>query len=137
MLRSTLRNPMRRSNFVLAPILASAAATLLTGCHQDPQRCVDENNRVVDPSFCQNLQPGQAHTGAVYENNGGYYNHGIFYPHIFRYYYGGAGGAIGSFISGGSFAPTPGHSYSVGGTTRGGFGHLFSGGEGHGFGGGE
>lgn len=43
---------MRRSPQVAAPLLASAAAALLTGCHHGPemQRCVDAQNRVVDPS---------------------------------------------------------------------------------------
>ncbi|MES2391465.1 MAG: hypothetical protein V4555_07480 [Acidobacteriota bacterium] len=126
---------MRRSSIVLAPLLASAAAALLTGCHTDTQTCVDENNRAVDPKFCQNLQPGQTHAGTVYDSgSGGYYSNGIFYPHIFRYYYGGHYGGLGSFMSGGSYAPSAGHSYSIGGTTRGGFGSSFSG-EGHGSGG--
>jgi hypothetical protein len=125
---------MRRSSAVLAPILASAAAALLAGCHHDPQVCVDENNRAVDPRFCQNLQPGDTHKGTVYDQNGGYWSNGIFFPHIFRYYYGGHFGGLGSLMYGGAYAPTPGHSYSIGGTSRGGFGSSFSGeGEGHGF----
>ena len=128
---------MRRSNLVFAPILASAATALLTGCHtNDPQQCVDEQNHVVNPSFCQNLQPGQTVAGTPV-NSGGYYgSNGIFYPHLFRYYYGGSSSGIGSMVYGGSYAPTPGHRYSIGGTSRGGFGSSF-GGEGHGSSGGE
>ncbi|SEG24551.1 hypothetical protein SAMN05421819_2363 [Bryocella elongata] len=129
----------RRSQQVMAPILAASAAALLTGCHTtDPQRCVDEQGRIVDAKFCQGLQPGQTAVGDL-NNNGGHYDNGIFYPHIYRYYYGGSGGGFGSFVSGGGYMPTPGHSYSVGsGTSRGGFGSSFSGGEGgHGGGGGE
>jgi hypothetical protein len=131
-----MRRSSRRSQHVIAPILAASAAALLAGCHQaDPQRCVDEQGRVVDPSFCKNLQPGQTAAGNM-SNNGGHYDNGIFYPHIYRYYYGGSGGGAGSFVSGGGYTPIPGHSYS---TSRGGFGSLISGGgegEGGGHGGG-
>ncbi len=132
-----------RSRQVLAPILAATAAALSTGCNRtEPQRCVDEQGRIVDPSFCANAQNGQAVAGNP-QNHGGYYNNNIFYPHLYRYYYGGSGGGIGSFVSGGSYAPAVGHSYSTG-TSRGGFGSSFGGGEGghgssggHGGGGGE
>lgn len=127
---------MRRSAQVLAPLLATTALTLLTACRRaEEQRCVDEQNRVVDPTFCKNLPAGQTAVGTPANNGGHYGGGGIFYPHIYRNYYGGSG-FLGGFVSGGSYAPTPGHSYSVGGTTRGGFGSLFSG-EGHGFGGGH
>jgi hypothetical protein len=119
---------MRRSSAVIAPLLASAAVVLLASCKSsEPQRCVDENNRVVDPSFCENLPAnGQPIAGSL-NNNGGYYNNGIFFPHYYRYYYGGGGGGFGSILSGGSYTPLSGHGYSVGGTTRGGFGLSFSG----------
>lgn len=102
---------MRRSKQVVAPILASAAAVLLTGCKPDMQRCVDENNHVVDASQCN------AHTTVV---PGG---------HVYRWYYGGGGSyAAGSVATGGSYAPEEGHSYSTtNGTARGGFGSSFSG----------
>lgn len=130
-----MRRFSRRSSHVLAPLLAASAAALLSGCrHTDPQRCVDEQGRVVDPSFCKNLQPGQTAAGTI-NNNGGHYDNGIFYPHLYRYYYGGSGGGFGSFVSGGSYTPIPGHSYSTG-TSRGGFGSSFGGdGGGHGGGG--
>ena len=50
---------MKRSTHVAAPLLASAALSMLAGCRQ-PQmkRCVDEHNVVVDNSFCDN-QPNQ------------------------------------------------------------------------------
>jgi hypothetical protein len=129
---------MRRSSAVIAPLLASAAVALLASCNSsEPQRCVDENNRVVDPSFCKNLPAnGQPVAGGL-GNNGGYYNNGIFIPHFYRYYYGGIGGGFGSVLSGGSYAPLSGHSYSVSGTTRNGFGSSFGGGEGGEGGGGE
>jgi hypothetical protein len=115
---------MRRSSQVIAPLLASTAALILTGCGPEMQRCVDQQNHVVDPSFCKNLptqQPAQ-------QQNGPYF------PMPYHYYYGGGGGyGLGSSVYGGSNAPEAGHSYSLnGGTSRGGFGSSFSGGGGEG-----
>lgn len=135
---------MRRSAHVFAPLLASTALAL-AGCHHsDPQRCVDETGHVVDPKFCANLSPGSDHPLAGSQTNGGGYygNGGVFIPHVYRYYYGGLGGAIGSSVSGGGYAPIVGHSYSSSagrgvsssGTSRGGFGSSFSGGHGGGSG---
>lgn len=107
---------MRRSSSVVAPILASTALGLLTGCHgPEMQRCVDSNNRVVDPGLCQSSSSGSGSHGG-----GGFYH----------YYYGGSGSyARGSTAVGGTTEPTAGHSYSVtNGTARGGFGSSFSGG---------
>ena len=117
---------MRRSAHVIAPLLASAAAALLSGCGPEMQRCVDQYNHVVDPKFCS-LPPNQVNNGM---------------PMGYHYYYGGSGSYVyGSTASGGSFAPASGHSYSMtSGTSRGGFGSSFSGGGeggGHGGGGGE
>jgi hypothetical protein len=126
---------MKRSTQVAAPLLASAAMAMLSGCHpQDMQRCVDENNKVVDQSFCQ--QTGQQHMQQRPDGHGGF----IFVPLLYHYYYGGYGGFTpGSVVGGGAFTPTPGRSYST--TSRGGFGSSFShssGGEGgHGGGAGE
>ncbi len=127
---------MRRSSQVIAPLLASVAASLLAGCHSGPemQRCVDQQNHVVDPKFCAALPQN-----ANQQQGPGYV------PMImpYRYYYGGYGGyGIGSLVGGGGYTPAAGHSYSFsGGTSRGGFGSSFSsgGGEGggHGGGGGE
>jgi hypothetical protein len=138
---------MRRSAYVFAPLLASAAVALSSGCHQqaDPQRCVDEHNQVVDQKFCANLPPGAISSGTQ-SNGGGYFGGGgVFYPHMYRYYYGGGGGwGLGSYVNGGSYTPLAGHSYSTSargmsasGTSRGGFGSSFSSSGGHGGGGGE
>ena len=110
---------MKRSKHVAAPLLASAAIAMLTGCRQaQMKRCVDEHNVVVDDSLCGN-QPGQ-------QNNNNYYHPGGFY----RYYYGGGGSYFpGSVASGGGYAPSAGYSYA---TSRGGFGSSFGGGEGGG-----
>jgi hypothetical protein len=119
---------MRRSATVFAPLLASAAVALLSGCGPEMQRCVDQQNHVVDPAFCKNLptqQPVQQQPS------------GSSFPYapllLYHYYYGGGGGyGLGSSAYGGSYAPSPGHSYSLtNGTSRGGFGSHFSGG-GHG-----
>jgi hypothetical protein len=119
----------KRSIQVSAPLLASTAlAILTTGCRQpEPKRCVDENNRVVDPSLCQN-QPNPSQPG---------YRSG-YWP--YHFYYGGSGGfAPGAIVSGGTTTPLDGHSYSSS-TTRGGFGSDGGdggGGHGGGSGGGE
>ena len=139
---------MRRSAQVFAPLLASAALALSTGCHNaEPQRCVDETNHVVDPKFCSSLPPGaQQPVAGSTGNGGGYYGgNGMFFPHMYRSYYGGLGGyALGSILSGGSYAPLSGHRYSSSpgggmfssGSSRGGFGGSFSE-SGHGGGAGE
>ena len=121
---------MRRSTHVIAPLLAASAMTLLAGCrHQEMERCVDESNHVVDPSFCKNLPPGaQQPVAGNPQNNGTPYYNTIVVPHYYRYYYGGSGSSIlGSTVNDGSFSPISGHSYSFSsGTTRGGFGSSFS-----------
>ncbi len=97
---------MRRSAHVFAPLLASAAVAFSTGCHHaEPQRCVDEQNHVVDPKFCANLPPGgQQPVVGTPGNGGGYYGaNGIFFPHIYSYVYGGGGVFTpGAIVSGGS-----------------------------------
>jgi hypothetical protein len=118
---------MKRSKHVAAPLLASAALTMLTACRKpEMQRCVDEHNVVVDDSLCGN-QAGQ-------QNNNYYHPGGGIYPSPFRWYYGGYGGyGPGTVVGGGGFAPISGHAYSSS-TTRGGFGSTHAGG---GEGGGE
>lgn len=111
---------MRRSSYVLAPLLASSALGLLAGCRgPEMQRCVDNNNTVVDPNLCRTHYGGGGGGG-------------------FHYYYGGRGDYMaGSKVDGGSTEPAAGHSYSLSnGTARGGFGSSFGGdGGGHGGGG--
>jgi hypothetical protein len=112
---------MKRSTQVAAPLLAAAALAMTVGCRRpEMQRCVDENNTIVDDNLCKNQpnQPQQRSDG-----------HGGFIPIIlpYRYYYGGWGGfGLGGRADGGSFAPTAGRSY----TTRGGFGSSFAEGSG-------
>lgn len=122
---------MKRSLHVSAPLLAAAALSITTGCRKpEMQRCVDEQNRVVADSFCQNPNAQQP----IRNSTGGFY-----YP--YRYYYGGMGGyGLGTPVTGGAYAPLAGHSYSSS-TTRGGFGSTHSGsgesGGAHGSSGGE
>jgi hypothetical protein len=123
---------MRRSSQVAAPLLAAAALSILTGCRKpEMQRCVDEQNHVVDDKFCANLPNQQDVQQQRPDGHGGFLP--IFLP--YRYYYGGWGGyGLGSVVGGGSYAPVAGRSYAnrSGVTIRGGFGSSFrgSGGEG-------
>lgn len=123
---------MKRSAKVTAPLLASVAIAMTTGCRKpEMQRCVDENNHVVDDSLCANQPQGQAQQRPD--------GHGGFIPWVplYHYYYGGWGGfGLGSLVGGGSTTPDPGHTYATrsGVTTRGGFGRSMSSGA-HGGGG--
>jgi hypothetical protein len=127
---------MKRSTQVAAPLLAAAALAMTTGCRKpEMQRCVDEQNHVVDDKFCANL-PNQQ--GVQQRPNG----HGGFIPIIipYRYYYGGWGGyGLGTQVGGGDYTPAAGRSYTTrsGVTTRGGFGSSFSEGGSHSSGSGE
>ena len=113
---------MKRSTQIATPLLAATALALLTGCREPQmQRCVDENNKVVDQSFCRDQNQQQN-------------NSSVHIP-SFHYYYGGYGSYDpGTIATGGSLTPVSGVSYS---STRGGFGSSFGGeGEGAGHGGG-
>jgi len=108
---------MKRSLQVSAPLLAATALALSSGCRKpEMQRCVDEQNRVVADSLCQNpaaQQPAHAPTGG-------------YFP-IYRYYYGGSGGYdLGTPVSGGTYTALSGHTYASS-TTRGGFGSTHDG----------
>jgi hypothetical protein len=94
---------MKRSGKVAAPLLASAALAMTMGCRKpEMQRCIDQQNAIVDDDLCQSDAAATT---------------------PYRYYYGGNGDyEIGSLVAGGSFTPSPGHSYS---TKRGGFGSSF------------
>src|SRR5882757_10507427 len=119
---------MKRSAQVTAPLLAAAALSLLNGCRKpEMQRCVDEQNHVVDDKLCANLPNQQGVQQQRPDGHGGFLP--LFIP--YHYYYGGWGGyGLGSVVGGGSYAPAAGRSYTTrsGVTTRGGFGSSFSGG---------
>jgi hypothetical protein len=122
---------MRRSTQVTAPLLAATALSILTGCRKpEMQRCVDEQNHVVDDKLCANLPDQQGIQQQRPDGHGGFLP--IFIP--YHYYYGGWGGyGLGSVVGGGSYAPAAGRSYTTrsGVTTRGGFGSSFSEGGSH------
>ncbi len=133
---------MRRSAQVAAPLLASTALALLSGCHADEmQRCVDENNKVVDDKLCAGQPADAAQQRQLQEQQNRERQHnglGILpYIVLYHYYYGGSGGrSPGSYVTGGTTTPIPGRAYVNGsgvrsGTTRGGFGRFFSTGGGH------
>ena len=109
---------------------------MMGGCRKpEMQRCVDQDNVVVDDSLCAN----QPQTNQQYQNLNG--NGYVPYVPMYHYYYGGWGGyGWGTSAGGGSTVPAEGHSYitSSGRTTtvRGGFGSSMSSG-GHGSGAGE
>lgn len=119
---------MRRSAKVTAPLLASVALAMTTGCRKpEMQRCVDENNTVVDDSFCANLPADNQQ----YQNLNG--SGTVIYHPMYHFYYGGWGGyGLGTRVGGGSYTPSEGHSYATrsGITTRGGFGRSMSAGHG-------
>lgn len=119
---------MKRSAKVTAPLLASVALAITTGCRKpEMQRCVDENNKVVDDKLCANLPSGNSQQNQN-PMGPGY----VPYVPLYHYYYGGWGGyGLGSLVGGGSNTPAEGHSYinSSGartGTIRGGFGSSMS-----------
>ncbi|WP_035347558.1 hypothetical protein [Edaphobacter aggregans] len=118
---------MKRSAKVTAPLLASVALAITTGCRKpEMQRCVDENNKVVDDKLCANQPQAGGQTQNL--NGPGY----VPYIPLYHYYYGGWGGyGLGTLAGGGSTTPAEGHSYinSSGvrtGTVRGGFGRSMS-----------
>lgn len=82
-------------------------AALLTGCASKPDRyCVDDNQKVIDPSNCRDPQ----HSAM---------------GHYYHWYYGGARGFVpfGTRLTGGSFnTPSGGFSSSLSETSRGGIG---------------
>jgi hypothetical protein len=106
---------MRRSSKVTAPLLATAALLMAAGCQRpEMQRCVDEQNMVVDDDLCHAVNE-QRTLGSTAT------------PSTYRYYYGGTGSTeSGTVAQGGSYEPDQGHTYKVANspTSRGGFGSF-------------
>ena len=100
---------MRRSAKVTLMFLSSFATAVVNGCDKDEggdwveaKRCVDNNNIVVDESFCKSSGP---HT------------------HYYSHYYGGHGYYLGDRAYGGGRVAQSGVSYvSPSRVPRGGFG---------------
>jgi len=110
----------RKSKTVTLTILAAIAAT---ACDDpDIKHCVDENGVVQDENNC-NAPEGGAPVGTPPPGAP---------VHIYHWYYGGYSSpqSPGTRVTGGSYSPTPGKSYSTPSISRGGFG-----GTGEGFGG--
>jgi hypothetical protein len=94
--------------------LTSVVAAALTGCaRRQYASCVDQNDRVVADSYCDDMDRDRTR---------GFSTH--YYP--YRWYYGSRAFAMGSRATGGGYTPSPGTS-----TVRGGFGST-GGGEGGG-----
>lgn len=111
---------MRKSKKITLTILTLIAINLLIGCdevNEEVKHCVDENDVVIDDKLC--------------EGNNGVINPavvnpvtGFSSPRVTRWYYGGTNVfSTGTKVSGGSYAASPGKSYSSPTTiSRGGFG---------------
>lgn len=88
----------------IAPILfASLALAVATGCHKpEMQRCVDQQNVVVDDDLCH-ATGEQRILGKKPEDRSS-----------FRYYYGGTGSTEpGTVATGGSFMRERDHTYAI------------------------
>jgi hypothetical protein len=80
----------------------------MTGCRKpEMQRCVDQQNVVVDEDFCHS-NGEQRVLGEKPAASSSY-----------RYYYGGTGSTeAGSTATGGSYVPDANHTYAIGGRER-------------------
>jgi hypothetical protein len=103
---------MRKSAKVTVAFLSSFAATLMNGCDDggdwvEAKRCVDNNNVVVEDSWCEDTAGNPGHRGTGFHS----------------FYYGGRGYYPGEVASGGGRVPQGGVSYrSASSIPRGGFG---------------
>jgi len=108
-------------------LTAVAAAACEQSKTEEIKHCVDENGVVQDESNCNNVPTQHPDGGPVdpaHPHGGG--------GHFF-WYYGGSSSPVspGGRVTGGSYSPSPGRSYSPPSVTRGGFGST---GAGHGSG---
>jgi hypothetical protein len=94
---------MPRSLCFIAPLFAATALTFFTGCQKNEmQRCVDEQNMVVDDDLCHAVGEQRTLGGNPHK------------PEVYRYYYGGTGSAeSGTVAEGGSFEPDPNRTYRI------------------------
>lgn len=131
---------MRKSRCVTLTILAAFAASACDDSVGDVKHCVDENGVVQAEALCDPPDGGDSDASVqtpVYDEHG-VVTHYVYVPrtHFHWYYMSGGGSRIyspGSRVSGGSYTPSVGRSYSPPSSiSRGGFG-----GTGHGFGGGS
>jgi hypothetical protein len=86
---------MRRSREIQLTLLASLALTTLTACRDEPQRCVDAQNRLLPDSSCQ-VSGGTTGTyGAHYVyggSSGGHVGDTVVGASVSRGGFGGFGG---------------------------------------------
>jgi len=94
---------MKRWIQIAAPLLAAAALALTAGCRKpEMQRCVDQQNVVVDDDLCH-ATGEQRILGKKPEASASY-----------RYYYGGTGSTeAGTLATGGSYIRERDHTYVV------------------------
>jgi hypothetical protein len=116
--RHILQIAVKRSAQVAAPLLAAAALTFASGCRKpEMQRCIDDQNTVVDDDLCHAIGEQRVLGSRVQPPN-------------YRYYYGGTGSTEpGTKVADGSFEPDPTHTYKVANspvTRRGGFGSTYA-----------
>ncbi len=88
---------MKKSALVTFGVIMSA----LVLCACDNRCCVDAQGNVVDDNNCKEEEQGRTTTGGGHA--------------VYRWYYGGTHGGVGTPVRGGSFTP---------GVVRGGFGRL-------------
>jgi hypothetical protein len=100
---------MRKSASIRLGLLLAAAA----GCNGGERRCVDEEQRVVDPALCRE---GDAGTPPLVGRHYHYWYGGSTLFFLGRVYGGSSYGGSSAFRSGGGSASEPG------GVSRGGFG---------------
>ena len=97
---------MHRSPQVTAPLLVVAATLTLilaTGCQRpEMQRCVDEQNTVVDDDLCHAVGEQRTMGGNPHR------------PTVYRYYYGGTGSTeAGTVAENGSYEADPNRTYKI------------------------
>jgi len=97
---------MKKSAKVTVAFLSFIAAAVINGCNNDgagdwveAKRCANNNNVVVEDSWCQDPAPSLSRTG------GGFHS----------YYYCGRGDYPGDLVSGGGHVPQGGVSYQSAG----------------------
>lgn len=125
---------MKRSRVVTLTILLAIIASACEEKQNDLKHCVDENGVVVEEKHCENASDAAPPYGPPQSSDGGTHSTGTRSGgggHF--WYFGGHSAPVapGGKVSGGSYTPSTGKSYSPPsvGVSRGGFGST---GAGHG-----
>lgn len=117
---------LKRSKEITLTILVAIAAAACKD-DMDSKHCVDENGVVQDDSNCTNSPEtldGEAPMQS--DGDGGLIPRHAGGGHFFWYYGGMRTASPGTRISGGSYTPSPGRSYSAPSISKGGFGSFGS-----------